>query len=141
MDKHRVAIVRYRNKIKSVSKAINLSNAFENLSGNEKVFLKPNIVYWSCEPFYPKYGVVTTSRIVEDTIIALKERGISDITIGEGIIVMDPKDFETPRHAFETLGYNKFKKSGSTTLIIFIGFSSNKIIPKLSSNFLFISFI
>ena len=42
MNKHLVAIVRYRNKIKSVSKAIELSGAFRNLSGNEKVFLKPN---------------------------------------------------------------------------------------------------
>ncbi|MFX1294131.1 MAG: DUF362 domain-containing protein [Promethearchaeota archaeon] len=120
MNKYRVAIVRYRNKIKSVSKAIELSDAFKNLSGNEKVFLKPNIVYWSCEPFYPKYGVVTTSRVVEDTIIALKDRGISDIIIGEGIIVMDPKDFETPRHAFETLGYNKFiKRHGVSVINVF----------------------
>ncbi len=110
MDKYRVAITQYRKKIKSVSKAIELSDAFKDLTGNEKVFIKPNIVYWSCVPFYPKYGVITTSRVVEDTIIALNDYGITDITIGEGIITWDAKDRETPRHAFETLGYNKFKK-------------------------------
>ena len=110
MNKHRVSIVKYRKKIKSVQRAIDLSDAFENLSGNERVFLKPNIVFWSTAPDYPKYGVVTTSRVVEDTIIALKERGISDITIGEGIVTSDPKDFKIAHHAFETLGYNRFKQ-------------------------------
>ncbi len=110
MNKHRVSIVKYRKKIKSVQRAIELSDTFQNLSGNESVFLKPNIVYWSTAPDYPKYGVVTTSRVVEDTIIALKERGITDITIGEGIVTLDPKDFKTAHHAFETLGYNRFKQ-------------------------------
>lgn len=108
--KHRVAIIKYRNKIKSVKKAIELSDAFSKISKGDKVFIKPNIVYWSVEPLYPKYGVVTTSRVVEDTIIALKEHGINDITIGEGIVTLNPNDVETAPHAFETLGYNKFKK-------------------------------
>jgi uncharacterized protein (DUF362 family) len=61
-------------------------------------------------PDYPKYGVVTTSRVVEDTIIALKDIGIKDITMGEGIVTSNPKDYELARHAFESLGYNQFKK-------------------------------
>ena len=120
MKPHRVAINRYRKKTKSLQKAIELSNAFENLTGNEKVFLKPNIVYWSRVPDYPKYGVVTTSRIVEDTIILLNEIGIKDITIGEGIVVSDPKDYELAHHAFESLGYNRFKKKyGINVLNVF----------------------
>ncbi|MFX1409488.1 MAG: DUF362 domain-containing protein [Promethearchaeota archaeon] len=110
MNKHLVSIVKYRKKIKSVQRAIDLSDTFQNLSGNEKVFLKPNIVYWSTVPDYPKYGVVTTSRIVEDTIIALKERGINHITVGEGVVTSDPNDFKVAHHAFETLGYNRFKQ-------------------------------
>jgi uncharacterized protein (DUF362 family) len=43
-------------------------------------------------------------------VVILKERGIDDITIGEGTVLMDPKDRETTRHAFETLGYNVLKK-------------------------------
>jgi hypothetical protein len=31
---------------------------------------------------------------------------VDDITIGEGMVTRDPKDVETPAHAFETLGYN-----------------------------------
>jgi len=54
--------------------------------------------------------VITTSRVVEDMVVLLKERGIDDITIGEGMVTNIPKDRETPAHAFETLGYNVLKK-------------------------------
>ena len=54
--------------------------------------------------------MITTSRVVEDVIILLKERGIDDITIGEGTVTMNPKDTATPAHAFETLGYGVLKK-------------------------------
>lgn len=110
MEKSKVAIIKYRKPTKSVKKAVELSGALDALKGDENVFLKPNIVFWSRIPDYPKWGVITTSRVVEDTIILLKERGISDITIGEGVVTADPKDFKIAYHAFETLGYNKFKK-------------------------------
>ena len=45
MNKHLVSIAKYRKKIKSVQRAIDLSDTFQNLSGNESVFLKPNIVF------------------------------------------------------------------------------------------------
>ena len=117
MEKHRVAIGRYRKKTKSLRRVVELSGAFDNLKGDEKIFLKPNIVFWSPIPDYPPYGVVTTSRIMEDTIILLKERGIKDITIGEGTVTMHPKDFKTTQHAFETLGYNRFKKKYGINLV------------------------
>ncbi|MFX1363949.1 MAG: DUF362 domain-containing protein [Promethearchaeota archaeon] len=110
METYRVGITRYRKKVNSLRKVITQSGAFDALKGDERVFLKPNIVYWFPIPDYTPYGVVTTSRIVEDTIILLKEHGIKDITIGEGIVNMDPKDFKTTPHAFETLGYNRFKE-------------------------------
>ncbi|MFX0164937.1 MAG: DUF362 domain-containing protein [Promethearchaeota archaeon] len=108
MEKHRVGIIHYRKKIKSLKRVIELSGAFEGLNGDERIFLKPNIVYWF--PSCPPYGVATTSRIVEDTIILLKELGIKDITIGEGTVTMNPKDIQTTQHAFEYLGYNRFKE-------------------------------
>jgi uncharacterized protein (DUF362 family) len=42
-------------------------------------------------------------------VVVLKERGVSDITIGEGIVTHQPDDRKTPAHAFETLGYNKLR--------------------------------
>ena len=63
---------------------------------------------------------MTTSRVVEDMVILLKERGIDEITILEGTVTYDPKDRETAAHAFESLGYNILKKRyGIKTLNVF----------------------
>jgi uncharacterized protein (DUF362 family)/Ni,Fe-hydrogenase III small subunit len=110
MRKPIVAIVHYDTPLESVRKAVELSHGLDHLPANAKVFIKPNIVFWSKEVRFPKWGVITTSRVVENMVLLLKERGIDDITIGEGIVTNTPKDRETPAHAFETLGYNVLKK-------------------------------
>jgi uncharacterized protein (DUF362 family) len=110
MSKYFVAITKYDPKGDSVRNAIDLSNALANLKGNDKVFIKPNIVVWTSATVFPKWGTLTTSRVIEDVVIILKEMGIDDITIGETINTTDPKDKETARHAFETLGYDKLKE-------------------------------
>jgi uncharacterized protein (DUF362 family) len=110
MRKPIVAIVNYENPLESVRKAVELSRGLDHLPANAKVFIKPNIVFWTKEVRFPKWGVITTSRVVEDVVALLKERGIDDITIGEGMITSTPKDIEIPAHAFETLGYNVLKK-------------------------------
>jgi len=110
MNKSIVSIIRYDTPLESVRKAIKLSHGLDHLPANAKVFIKPNIVFWTKEVPFPKWGVITTSRVVEDMVILLKERGIDDITIGEGIVTSTPKDRETPAHAFNTLGYDVLKK-------------------------------
>ena len=110
MRKPIVAIVNYENPLESVRKAVELSHGLDHLPANVKVFIKPNIVFWTKEVRFPKWGVITTSRVVEDMVVLLKERGIDDITIGEGMVTNNPKDRETPTHAFKTLGYNVLKK-------------------------------
>ncbi|NWG04490.1 MAG: DUF362 domain-containing protein [Syntrophaceae bacterium] len=120
MEKRIVAIVRYEKPLESVRRVVDLSHGLNHLSSQAKVFIKPNIVFWTRTTPFPKWGVVTTSRVVEDMILLLKERGIEDITIAEGIVTFDPKDIETPAHAFENLGYNILKKRyGIKTLNIF----------------------
>lgn len=120
MEKRIVSIVRYEKPMESVRKAVDLSHGLDHLPNKAKVFIKPNIVFWTRTTPFPKWGVVTTSRVVEDMIILLKERGIDEITIVEGITIYDPKDKETPAHAFETLGYNVLKKRyGVKTLNVF----------------------
>ena len=104
MKKHKVSIVRYEKPTDSVRKAVEMSNGLERLPANAKVFIKPNIVFWTKAVAFPKWGVITTSRTIEDMVELLKERGINDITIGEGIVTGDAKDKETPAHAFKTLG-------------------------------------
>lgn len=109
MSKSLVSIVKYQEPLESVRKVIELANGFEYLPSKAKVFIKPNIVYWNRHCDIPKWGVITTSRVIEDVIILLKEQGIDDITIGEGIVSEDPKDTETAKDAFEKLGYNILK--------------------------------
>jgi uncharacterized protein (DUF362 family)/Ni,Fe-hydrogenase III small subunit len=110
MSKYTVSIVRYENPLESVAKAVSLSRGLEHLPTRAKVFIKPNIVFWTKFVPFPKWGVVTTSRVVEDMVVLLKERGIDDITIGEGSVILKPKDVETPAHAFKTLGYDTLER-------------------------------
>ncbi len=110
MDKPIVAVVRYEEPLASVRKAVELAGALDRLPAHARVFIKPNIIYWTRKTVFPKYGVITTSRVVEDAVVLLKERGIDDIIIGEGLVTLNPRDRETPAHAFETLGYNKLNK-------------------------------
>ena len=98
MSKSLVAVVRYESPLESVRKAVKLSGGFENLPSGARVFIKPNIVYWTKAVQFPKWGVITTSRVVEDMVVLLKEHGIDDIIIGEGIVTMFPGDRDTPAH-------------------------------------------
>ncbi|MEW6262396.1 MAG: DUF362 domain-containing protein [Thermodesulfobacteriota bacterium] len=102
-----VALVRYEKPLASVRRAVELSGGLDHLPAKAKVFIKPNVVFWTREVPFPKYGVITTSRVVEDMVVLLKERGIDDITIGEGMVTLKPKDKETVLHAYESLGYGR----------------------------------
>jgi len=84
MLKSVVAIVRYEKPLDSVRKVVELSLGLEHLPANARVFIKPNIVFWTRAVTFPKWGVITTSRVIEDMVVLLKGRGIDDITIGEG---------------------------------------------------------
>ncbi len=104
-----VSIVRYENPYQSLKKAVFDCGGFDLMPPKARVFIKPNIVFWTRACTFPKWGVITTSRVVEDMVILLKEHGIEDITIGEGIVA-DPRDKATPDHAFEYLGYKLLKE-------------------------------
>ena len=117
MQKSLVSIVRYQKPVESVCSAVELSHGLDHLPATSKVFIKPNIVFWTRATNFPKYGVITTSRVVEDVVVLLKECGIDDITIGEGTVLRNPKDTETQLHAFETLGYGNLKKRFGVSLL------------------------
>ena len=105
-----VSIVRYEEPFESVRKAVALSHGLDHMPPKARVFIKPNIVFWTKAVPFPKWGVITTSRVVEDMVVLLKERGVDDITIGEGTVMLKAKDLKTPAHAFKTLGYHALKK-------------------------------
>ncbi len=119
-NKSLVSIVKYEKPLESVRKAVELCRGLEHMPRGARVFIKPNIVFWTRFVPFPKWGVITTSRVVEDVVVLLKERGVQDITIGEGTVTSRPEDKETPSHAFETLGYTKLaQRYGVRVLNVF----------------------
>ncbi len=110
MRKPIVAVVRYEEPGESVRRAVELAGGLDHLPSGAKVFVKPNIIFWTRKTVFPKYGVITTSRVIEDAVLLLKERGIDDITIGEGLVTWNAKDRATPADAFEKLGFNTLNK-------------------------------
>ena len=109
MNDINVAILKFKRNNGTVKKAVESVDAFEHLPENAKVVIKPNIVVWLDSP-YPKWGVVTTSAIMEEIVILLKEYGINDISIVEGSLQMDPKEKHIGQKSFKGLGYHKLKK-------------------------------
>ncbi|MHA2180192.1 MAG: DUF362 domain-containing protein [Promethearchaeota archaeon] len=110
MSQSKVSIVKYEKPLDSVRKLVESINLFDEIPKNAKVFIKPNIVYWNTTTNFPKWGVITSSRVIEDVIVILNERGVVDISIGEGIATLYVKDNETAADAFEKLGYNLLKE-------------------------------
>ncbi|KPA08873.1 protein containing DUF362 [Candidatus Magnetomorum sp. HK-1] len=108
--KHTVAIAKYEKPLESVQNVVEACNGLAKLPQNARVYIKPNIVFWTRAVDFPKWGVITTSRTIEDMVRILKDHGVNNIIIGEGTVVSNPKDRETPQHAFESLGYKKLKE-------------------------------
>ncbi|MGD2097065.1 MAG: DUF362 domain-containing protein [Desulfobacterales bacterium] len=117
IPKSPVSIVRYKKPLESVRKAVALSRGLDHLPRRASVFIKPNIVFWTPETNFPKYGVITTSRVVEDMVVLLKEFGVADILIGEGTVLSNPKATENQEHAFKTLGYGILQKRYGVKLV------------------------
>ena len=109
MNKSVVSIVPYETPGMSVRKAVALAGGLDRLPAGARVFIKPNVVFWTRSVRFPKWGVITTSRVVQDMVALLKEHGAADIMIGEGPVV-SPGDRQTIPHAFESLGYRSLER-------------------------------
>ncbi len=107
---YKVAIVKYKQPYKSILEAVELSDALKNMPRNAKVVIKPNLLVWNTAADYPKWGVITTSRVIEDILPVLKDMGASEITLLEGVSNLDPNVEDPSEDAFSNLGYNKLKK-------------------------------
>ena len=51
-----VAVVRYEKPLESVRKAVELSGGLDRLPAGARVFIKPNIVFWTRATDFPKWG-------------------------------------------------------------------------------------
>jgi uncharacterized protein (DUF362 family) len=84
-----VAVVNYERPLESLRKAVDLAGGLGDVSRDSKVFIKPNFCLWHEGVDFPKYGVLTTARMIEDMVVLLKEHGVKDITIVEGIVEIE----------------------------------------------------
>ncbi|MCB2186870.1 MAG: DUF362 domain-containing protein [Deltaproteobacteria bacterium] len=109
MSKYLVSLVKYEEPLESARRAVELAGGLDRVGPGAKVFLKPNIVFWSAKAPFPKWGVITTSRLIHDMVLLLRERGVTDITIGEGMVQGRAKDTTVTEHAFTTLGYHALR--------------------------------
>ena len=121
MKRYKVAVGRYEKPFTSIRNVVELSGGNHLFKRGDRVFIKPNIVFWTTAVDFPKYGVVTTSRIIHDMIVFLKDAGVNDITIIEGSVALDPKQTEAQsRHAYRTLGYPELvRRYGIRTMNVF----------------------
>ena len=121
MNKHLVAVGKYENPLESVQNVVQMINGQAMFKKGLRVCIKPNIVFWNQIVEFPKYGVITTSRVVHDMVHVLSEHGVDDITIAEGSVSMDPRETtKQAEHAFESLGYNFLAKNyGVKTVNVF----------------------
>jgi uncharacterized protein (DUF362 family) len=110
MAEHVVAVTRYEGDGSCLRDAVDLSRAFARMPRGARVFVKPNIVYWTKAVTFPKWGLITTSAVMEETIALLRDSGAGAITIGEGTLTRDRTDRFTQLHAFQSLGYNVLRK-------------------------------
>jgi len=111
MEKYLVAIGKYEAPLESVRKIIQMSKGHTMFKRGLRVCIKPNIVFWTQTVEFPKYGVITTSRVVQDMVQVLSEYGVDDISIVEGSVTLNPKDSSSQaEHAFKSLGYNALAK-------------------------------
>jgi uncharacterized protein (DUF362 family) len=107
---YKASITRYSENNQSIKKAIELSGTFDTIKPGDRIFVKPNIVLWTMKAVFPKWGVITTSNVIEEIVSYLSDLSVGSIVICEGIITFKEGDLETPQHAFESLGYNKLKE-------------------------------
>jgi len=121
-----VSIVKYDETPNALRRAIELCNGFEKLKSHNKVLLKPNIVYCGGTRKQPPYGMVTTSRIVENLIQLLLEQGCKDISIGEGTVEHEELGSNTSR-GYRIWGIEKVAKRYGVKLIDFNKGSHKKV--------------
>ena len=116
-SKEKVAIVKHDGTYDSFVKALELCDGLDGLKVNDKVLLKPNIV-WGGTRNFPQYGRVTTSTMVEYVLRALRDRGCRDITIGEGTVTNKEMGSTTAR-GFEWSGIGKVAQRYGARLVDF----------------------
>jgi len=117
MERATVALVKYDQTPNALRKALELCDGFEKLKTTDKVLIKPNAGQ-GLKRTQPPNGVVTTTAVLGDLIRLLHDYGCSDITIGEGPILL-PEFRWDPARAFEWSGIKQLAQELSVNLVDF----------------------
>jgi len=112
-----VGLVNYTTPYESLKQAINLAGGIEEISENAKVFIKPNFVVWFDGIPFPKYGVLTTARMIEDLVILLNEHGITNLTLIEGVVKEDESSDSLLNLATKAMGLDSLSKKYGLKMI------------------------
>lgn len=111
-----VSITRYTDTYESFKKAVERADGFQKLSPNQTVLIKPNLVCTDAgSNKIPKWGMITTTRVVEHTVQMLKEYGCRHIEIGEGSLANKEIGAKTAR-AYRWIGIDKIAQKYDVTL-------------------------
>lgn len=113
-----VAVIRFLQDSGSLSRALDLCQGLQDISTSTRILIKPNLVFWDHDFPFPPYGILTTTRMVKELILTLKERGYQKITIGEGTLKFPQVDLST-HTVYQRLGYSQFAKAYGVNLIDF----------------------
>ncbi len=117
MERATVALVKYDQTPNALRKALELCDGFEKLKTTDRVLIKPNAGQ-GLKRTQPPNGVVTTTAVLGDLIRLLRDYGCSDITIGEGPILL-PEFRWDPARAFEWSGIKQLAQELGVNLVDF----------------------
>jgi len=118
MNKPVVSISQYKKSPDSLIEIISLCKGLNDLKLDDQVFIKPNLVGYDDSFPMQLYGIFTTTRLVEDMIIALKDYGIKKIIVGEGSVHVKGNRHSYSTHkVFDMLGYPILAKRYGVKLI------------------------
>ena len=104
---YNVSLVEYKSPYESLKKAIDAAGGLKDISGNSKVFIKPNFVVWFEGVNFPKFGVLTSARLIEDIVIILNEYGVRDVTIVEGVTIKEESSKSELKYAIKGMGLDR----------------------------------
>jgi len=103
----RVAIVKGMNPQDMTIEALEMVEAYEALSEEKPVLIKPNYINAS----HPSTGITTDSRVIEGVIKFLKQHGVKQIIVGEG------SGFADTFEAFRVAGVDTVAKRWNVKLV------------------------
>jgi uncharacterized protein (DUF362 family) len=111
-----VSLIKWEYGKNSVAETIELCDGFKNLSSDMNVVIKPNLVNWIDKYKFAPFGVLTTSVVIEGLVKALKDFGVSEITIAEGTAIQKEMGSET-YIIYDRLNYQYLSKQYGVNLV------------------------